>query len=347
MAKLKFNILHTIKSYYVRHKNTLMFSLIGVLTAILGLVSTVDELDKHPICNTLLILITIRVAIPPAIAGMVYVYEWFRELTEPGPKISIEKLTGNRIYPDQHVKGVIHYRTYQQNTNLSERFVIELNPALQEIATLLNEALFARSKWTIGHSDENKVAIKNSFKNKLERNNSHIKRNSNTVLLVKDRSGNICGFSHVLPLTEQGFELYTEGLIADNTFGAHYIAKTGQKAHGLLIFSMGQFDPRSMSCEIMDYHRELLSDGGLELWKSFAETNFKQNIPTSHVLLHGIQFHIDLLIREHFSHTDEVPVIAQLDDEKLKKIFTGNNFRISQKHSKDACEIVRANLILA
>lgn len=82
---------------------------------------------------------------------------------------------------------------------------------------------------------------------KPERNRDHCKQNPYTLLMLKafpigdltpDREAYL-GLSHIIPLTDNGYERYVAGEIKDNTLHSDVICKPGVVARALVLFSLG------------------------------------------------------------------------------------------------------------
>lgn len=121
-------------------------------------------------------------------------------------------------------------------TRLSVSFRIVDSIESAVICGQLNAALFRRSLW---HGTD---------KSKTERNRLHWEKCPGCLMLVanplKGRAGSLperdwIGFTHILPLTYDGWFLYISGKLKDNDFSKDFVAGHGENIGGFLLFTVG------------------------------------------------------------------------------------------------------------
>jgi hypothetical protein len=126
------------------------------------------------------------------------------------------------------------------------RFVFA-DATLSETTGLLNAQAFRRQPW--GGTGK---SIGTNILEKTTRNRAHIEQNGYSILLVKAApSGgfvprdSFAGFTHVIPLNRSGLADYMAGRIEDNLLGPDAIARPGEAAQAMLLFSFA-LDPVSL-----------------------------------------------------------------------------------------------------
>jgi hypothetical protein len=162
----------------------------------------------------------------------------------------------------------------------------------------------------INHKEFKDTFWEDSLEAKQKRNRAHCRQNPRCIQLVADpaevgsagsKPTKWIGFTHVLPLTTDGYMRYRNGELQDNTFGARYICSVNQKAAAILIFTIALI-PRE------EQHFEPL---GLATARRL------------HIPLRALHHQLCALMVVHrFAEDEPVLLLAQNDsNEKIRKLL--------------------------
>ncbi|MFD1258113.1 hypothetical protein ACFQ3S_14995 [Mucilaginibacter terrae] len=144
-----------------------------------------------------------------------------------------------------------------------------------------------------------------SIEDKYQRNKEHIAQNSKCFMFIKSRiiKHKYIGFTHLLPINVDTWNLYLEGKIGDNDFSKSNIVSDVNSindAYGIIIFSIAT----------TGIHTEFKLSNG------YAEA-------IGDLLEQAIVYHAQTLMDLHFSKGHQVPFLLQNMDDRFLSYFKG------------------------
>ena len=90
------------------------------------------------------------------------------------------------------------------------------------------DAFFSKSEWS------------QSVRKKYKRNKSYFEKNPYSMMLISDRKilSKYIGISHIIPLTQESYNIYASGCTKDNSFPDDLVCSKDQTPSNLLIFTL-------------------------------------------------------------------------------------------------------------
>jgi hypothetical protein len=169
---------------------------------------------------------------------------------------------------------------------------------------VLNAQAFRRQRWA-----GTGAGLEQNVVEKTVRNESHFQKNPHTVLLVKagafqqfQPADEYIGYTHVIPLTQAGYNDYYRGGIEDNLLGADVICAPEESARALLLFS---FAMDTMSLRRAYKGLSLSNSSNRHLWMYAIATE----------LVRAMAFHVSWLMKLH-ANVGSAELLTQNDTDR-------------------------------
>ncbi len=117
-------------------------------------------------------------------------------------------------------------KIYEPKGEVLHKFQFVDTNYLAEVSGVLNYTGFRNSIW------------ESTVEEKIKRNISHIKKNNRTILLIKNKD-TFVGYTHILPVDINTWDMYLDGKIGDNDFSNdRIVTPDSNDIHGIIIFSI-------------------------------------------------------------------------------------------------------------
>jgi hypothetical protein len=175
---------------------------------------------------------------------------------------------------------------------------------LAEISGRMNAHAFRREIWR-GTGDTGA----DNILEKVERNRAHYHKNPYTLLMIRafpilgfNPANEYIGFSHIIPLHEQGRVRYCNGDIEDNFLGPDFICEKGEKLAALLLFSLA-VDTESLRKAYRGMPKQITTSG-----------QFKYQVGLT--LLRSLAYHLRRMMKLYDKIGTPVQLLAQNDGAK-------------------------------
>jgi hypothetical protein len=184
-------------------------------------------------------------------------------------KIKNKGVNFNSRFPMKHLLRIEHGLFYIDKENIIEnQFILaEQKDALKSAE--INIKAYQGGVWGTDVND------------KYIRNLSHIEKNKLSILLIKSfDSDDLIGYTHILPVNERIWNIYTLGKIKDNEFNSDYIAPFVDSIYdepfGLILFAIAlPIENENISTDKLNYLSDLLEQCLSHHLSLFLDTTFK------------------------------------------------------------------------
>lgn len=238
---------------------------------------------------------------------------------------SVLRFVGLEVYEGTMVP------TLDDPAELSRRFTFVNTDDLSVICGELNASAFSKQIW--------KGKGKNFSENvmeKIERNSLHARKNPYCLLLIKPfpvggffptKERQYVGFSHVIPLTEEGYKDYVAGRIQDNSFPSEFICGPEDRPSALLIFSIAIDGRRALR---RAYQGLPITQKKLQRLKHRAAQE----------LMQALTYHVHFLMSLYADPARSLEILAQTDGSRdVMGALQTAGFRPTSNISADCCPI--------
>jgi hypothetical protein len=261
---------------------------------------------------------------------------------------SFDQLSRGGITSLENIKGDLVFKTLKFSKHLREMYVYPTDDRTKKLTGEINYITFMDTVWS-GKLEWDKEDELKALNRKIKRNKEHLERHPKSVMLISGPQNHWMGFTHILPVNALVWEKYLRGEIADATFPAYNISKPGESAYGLIIFSIGsllKFAYRDLPRVLTEQLDDEINLAMQKEKQSSNKYNDKPYVRNLSKIYKGMLFHITDLIDIHFKNSLIVPIMVQIEDDCLRKVFEYNNFMKHKGNSSDGYDIYTAHIIL-